>query len=553
MIPILFKGDATNFNTNGIGRLRDCLSCEVVEERNGVFELSMTYPTNGIHYNDIKVSNLIVVKPNQKQDRQAFEIYEITKPINQIVTVKANHISYRQSYIPVIPFIATGIQNALSGLNTNAVETSPFTFWTDVDNDVTSYNQSITKSMRACLGGSQGSILDTFSGSGTCEYEWDNFNVKLWKYRGSNNGVQLRFRKNITDLEQNETIENTITGVLPIWNNQDQTISLRGDIQYSPNVDDYPNHRTVVLDLSAEFEYAPTVAQLNQARTRYLGVAIVNPQTNIKVSFVDLSNMSLYEDVSVLERVNLCDTVKVIYSPLNVSFDSKVIKTTWDVLKDRYSQIEIGNPRSNIAKTISDNVGDISSLKLSNNKLVSVTQTIDRELGEVQTTVASVEERTGATETNIANMQISVNGIQTQVSQTQSNLVNNYATKSEVSQSVSSLSTTIQQTAQDISLTISDVQSTISDQGEQITTLETYIKATNRGLEIGRNTDNVTAVLGNNELGFYNESQNKLAWLNTDDGLGASALSIGNANTPSNRWRVITRQNGSHLTLTRHT
>lgn len=550
MIPILFNGSRTSFSTNGIGRLTDTISCEVTEERNGIFELVMTYPTNGIHYSDIKVTNLIVVKPNQTQERQAFEIYEISKPIDQIITVKANHISYRQSFIPVQPFIATGIANALNGLSTNALETSPFTFWTNIDNTETTYNQSIVKSMRACLGGSQGSILDTYSGSGTCEYEWNNFETKVWTHRGSDNGVQLRYRKNISDLEQTETVENTVTGVLPVWTNNDDTVSFHGDIQYSANVDDYPNHRTVILDLSSEFESTPTVQELNQARQRYIARAVIHPEKNIKVSFVDLTQTSEFENIAVLETVNLCDTIKVIYPPLGISYDAKVIRTVWDVLKGSYTEIEIGTPKSNIARTIADNLGDIKSLKLTNNKLVSVTQTIDRELGEVQTTVASVEEKADTAVSTTSQLQIDLSGIQTQVTDTQTSL-ENYATKDELAQTSSSLSTSISQTAENITLNINSINNTVTEQGNQLTELNSYFDFSNTGLTIGKSDSEVKLALENDELSF-NDNTNKLAWLDSSDGLGASALSIGDANTQANRWRIFTRSNGSHLTFTRH-
>lgn len=182
----------------------------------------------------------------------------------------------------------------------------------------------------------------------------------------------------------------------------------------------------------------------------------------------------------------------------------------------------------------------------------SIETKVDRELGEVTTTVASVQEQQATIQENVSTIQQTTSSIQTQVSQTQTDLENNYATKNELSSSVSSLSTTIEQTAQDITLTISDVQDIISTQGQQITTLETYIRATSRGLEISRSSDEVTMVLSNTELGFFNKANTKLAWLDSADGLGASALSIGDANTASNRWRVFTRQSGSHLTFTRH-
>lgn len=561
MIPRLLNANVTDFTQVGIP-LTDTEYCKVKEERNGVFELELRVATTTPYFEELEVGKIIVAKPNHDQGLQAFEIYEITRPILQRVTVRANHISYRTSFIPVKPFSCTGITETLNGLITNSMETNPFTFNTTITNEQSSYNQTAPASLRSRLGGTEGSVLDVFGG----EYKWDNFTINLLLHRGQNNGVELRVGKNISDLEQTANMENIVTGALPYWSNEDETEFFYGDVQYSSAVSEYDYKRTVVLDLSDQFETAPTSSQLNSAAVEYLSQTNLGiPNKNIKLSFVDLADTDEYMD-SPLERVNLCDIVSVIYTPLNINYNAKVISLTFDVLAERTLEVEVGDSKSTISKTITDLVGDVSSVVKTGKKLVSVTQKIDRELGEVSTTVASVQEQqeqmqdnlesTNNTITtiqeNVSSVQQTTTNIQTQVSQTQTDLQNNYATKDELSSSVNSLSTTINQTAQDITLTITDVQSILNEQGSQITTLETYIRATSRGLEISRSSDEVTMVLSNTELGFYNKANTKLAWLDSADGLGASALSIGDATTASNRWRIFTRQSGSHLTFTRH-
>lgn len=547
MIPRLLPADTTNFNTAGIS-LTDTISCTVTEERNGVFTLEMVVATTTPYFDRIKEGMLIVAKPNHTQTLQAFEICKISRPILQRVTIYANHISYKQSFIPVEPFSCTGITATLQGLVNYSLETNPFTFNTTITNETSTYNQIEPASLRSRLGGTEGSVLDVFGG----EYLWDNYTTSLLLHRGADNGVELRVGKNIINLEQNTELDNVVTGVLPYWSDSEDNTHYYGDIQYNTDVNKYAYHRTVVLDLSDEFETAPSVDMLNRAGQEYVNQANIGlPATNITLSYVDLADTEEYKD-SILERTNLCDTVNVIYTPLNISYKAKIVKLVFDVLGERTLSVEVGEARSTISKTISDLVGDVSSVVKTGKKLVSVTQKIDRELGEVTTTVASVQEQQATIQENVSTIQQTTSSIQTQVSQTQTDLENNYATKNELSSSVSSLSTTIEQTAQDITLTISDVQDIISSQGQQITTLETYIRATSRGLEISRSSDEVTMVLSNTELGFFNKANTKLAWLDSADGLGASALSIGDANTASNRWRVFTRQSGSHLTFTRH-
>ena len=179
-------------------------------------------------------------------------------------------------------------------------------------------------------------------------------------------------------------------------------------------------------------------------------------------------------------------------------------------------------------------------------------QTSDYTIVDLQNGLDGANAQITTLNANVSNISQTAQEIQSQVSATQTTLATDYATKEQLNQSVNSLSTTISQTAQNITLTITDVQEVITAQGSQITTLQTYIQATSRGLEIGRTNDDVKAVLGNSELAFYNNANQKLAWLNSDEGLGASGLSIGSATTANQRWRIFTRQNGSHLTFTRH-
>ena len=119
--PILYNATETDFSHNGLGILGDCASCEVTEEANGSFELAMTYPMDGIHYEDIADRAIIKAKADQFRDPQLFRVYAVSKPMSGIVTVLAEHISYDLSGIPVKPFSADSVALALSRLKSNAV------------------------------------------------------------------------------------------------------------------------------------------------------------------------------------------------------------------------------------------------------------------------------------------------------------------------------------------------------------------------------------------------------------------------------------------------
>ena len=356
MIPTLYTPGATTFTTNGRGRLSDAISCYVEENRNGSYELEMVYPVEGIHFSDITHSCIITAKPADGKDTQPFRIYRISSPIDGKVTINAEHISYQLTHIPVNPITTeqTSCAQALQALKTNAAEPCPFTFWTDKTSQGSFYVKE-PKSIRAKLGGTEGSILDAFGGG---EYEWDGYTVKLYQHRGADNGVTLRYGKNITDIEQELNIANTITGIYPYWKGQDGTggetvVILPEKVIHHANAANFPYQRTVELDCSEKFQTQPTIAQLRAYATQYMSdTGIGVPKVSLNVSFVALWQTEEYKLIAPLERVNLCDIVTVIFEKLGISATAKVVRTRFDVLKDRYEEIELGDARTSLAQAI---------------------------------------------------------------------------------------------------------------------------------------------------------------------------------------------------------
>lgn len=366
MKPILFAKTETIFTSNGLGRLSDCFSAVVSEERNGAYELEMEYPITGIHFDEIENGSIIGAKPADGKSIQPFEVYKITKPLNGVVKIYAEHISYRLNRIPVLPYSAQNCLLALQGLKTNAAEPCPFDFYTDKLIDGEWVNPA-PASIRERLGGTDGSILERFQG----EYEFDCWDVHLWTHRGTDNGVVIRYGKNLTELEQETRIDETVTGILPFYQNED--VQIIGDVQYSANANNFPYHRTVVIDFSQEFQREgaesepPTKAELEQAAIDYIDRNNIGvPSVNLKISFVALWQTEEYRNLAALERVNLCDTITVQFDKLGVSATAQVIKTKFDVLLERYDSIEVGDPVNNLSNAITDISDNITETAVNN-------------------------------------------------------------------------------------------------------------------------------------------------------------------------------------------
>lgn len=345
MIPVLYEQNETKFLSNGIGRLADAIFCEVEEELNGMYELTLTYPKDGQYAQELTERRFILAKPNQTANPQPFRIYKVTKQMKKIV-VNAQHLSYDLNGFPVEPFTATGVVPTLTGMVSNSMMLNPFTTWTDISNSTSQYSQTIPQSFRERLGGVRGSILDTFGG----EFEWDGYVVKLHAHRGSDNGVTIRYGKNLTDFDNERSNEAFYTGALAYWEKDDDVIY--GSIQYITDHASYPNERILILE--TDFDDPPTTGQLdNYAQDYIVNNNIGLPfRDNLKVNFVPLWQTEEYKNIAPLERVSLGDTVHVIYEDFNVSM--KVIHYYFDVLVERYTEMELGTKKASLAQTITD-------------------------------------------------------------------------------------------------------------------------------------------------------------------------------------------------------
>lgn len=363
MIPILYKADAVDFSTFGIGALSECTLCEVTEERNGAFECTLKYPVTGRLFAELKNERLIKAKPNDTSKEQLFRIYRITTPINGIVTINAQHISYDLSNIAELMWSSALISPslAMSRLFTKTATTHNFKCSTDFSS-AKPFSVSKPKSVRACLGGSEGSMLDLWGG----EYEWDNFNVILHSKRGKDNGVVIEYGKNLTDMEQDNDFTDVYTDVLPyavFSDDSTEKVITLSEITL-PIIDNPTRQKTLIKDFTEFFEDKASINE-NSLRNKAKNFIKANPlgveTPTLTVAFEPLWKQPEYS--AILERVSLCDTVTIRHSALGITAKSKVIKTVYDSLAEKYVSITLGSAKSNFVNTIGDVKKEISNVK----------------------------------------------------------------------------------------------------------------------------------------------------------------------------------------------
>lgn len=357
MIPILLKQDAKT----KIGWLAEAISCRCTEERNGIYELELQYPMLGTYAADLIIDRYIKAKPNSTGDNQLFHIRKVSKPINGMFTVSCDHVSYALSGYPVSTVSASGnAQVAINAVLTAAKnQLGKDTGFSAAPTDI-ALSSSISLanvSARAALGGVQDSILQIYGG----EYEFDNYTIKLHKSRGQDRGVRISYGRNMTDLKCEIDMDSAYTGIYGYVKNDDVDLKSYVSVTNSSGI----NAKTLIRDFSSDFSGDEiTQAKLDSAVSAYVAKNDINsPSVSMTVSFVDLSQSPEYASFSALEAVNLCDTVKIYHKDLDIDIKVKVIKTTYDVLRERYTSIELGSPRANFADVIRQTVQEAADAK----------------------------------------------------------------------------------------------------------------------------------------------------------------------------------------------
>lgn len=377
MQPILYKSNTTKAefeNNNGLGFFNQCTKCVVTEERNGLYELSMTIlPTDRLS-KAVAVGMFIKVKSNPHDSPQIFEIYSMSVT-DKSIEINAQHVKY----------IANGnvISEAFTATGTPVNVWNGFEYLLALDN-VFEFESDITTSLKVIaakdrpvrlgemLGGIDGSFLDTYGG----EYHYDNFKIKLLKSRGIETGVCLRYGSNISSYKQDSDINTVYTHFLPYayvsvedtnGNAKDYQMAVTLDLINLEN-DSLTYQRALAYDFSDEFSedkllvplsggaplnWSDLRNKLDSISQKYIQTnytALTEISTNITVDIAD--------ELKKLSDCKLCDTVGIYYEPLDVTAKAKIIKTEYDSLNEKYSKIELGSVKKTIADLFSGkNIG----------------------------------------------------------------------------------------------------------------------------------------------------------------------------------------------------
>ena len=358
MIPILFDRNQTDFTTNGIGSLSECTSAVCTQELAtedglGVYEIDLSYPMTGLHFEDLEYGKIIYAQPEAGKKPQPFEIYYISKPMSGQIAIRARHLALsRLKLIPISQFASSSrtATGAFQAIRDNALVTFPFTFETDIQTsaefgtEIPATAYDLLLQMRTIYGG---------------EFEFDEYAISLKRARGADHGYEIRYGKNLLDLKQESNIENTYTGCVVYWRGTTSSstdVTVRSDVHRSQNAASFAFDRIEIVDASHEIQEIPAKADLDALAAEYVtqrnyGVPIVS----VTISFINLADTEEYRQLASLANINLADVVTVVFPRLNVNAVSEVTQTEYNILRESYDSINIGEIKMTLSDTIARN------------------------------------------------------------------------------------------------------------------------------------------------------------------------------------------------------
>ena len=311
------------------------LKAKVHKQDNGDFYLDVEAP---LSYIDYLVPNNIIVA-NTPQGDEPFRITNVENTRTKI-KIKAYHVFYdSKNYLIQDSYVVDkNCNDALDHLNSSTDNTSPFTTISDITK-IASY-RCVRKSLYEAIQ----VLLERYGG----HLYRDNWTIGIKANIGQDNGVTIRYGKNLKDIKATYNWDNVCTKLMPVGkdglllNASDPTASvfLESTTQY-----EIPYTKSLNFDQSniVEDDYKDDQGVLDvDAYT----LALVNDlaeqgQNYLQTNSVPVVNYTLSANVEKVSDIG--DTIEVVDEKLGINITTNIISYEYDCILDKYTQIEFGN------------------------------------------------------------------------------------------------------------------------------------------------------------------------------------------------------------------
>lgn len=312
------------------------LKAVVKKKDNGDFYLDLEAP---LSYIEDLTSNKIIVA-GTPQGEQAFRISKVEKTRTKI-KLKAYHVFYdSENYLIQDSYVVDkNCNDALDHLNNSTDNTSPYTTISDITK-IASY-RCIRKSLYEAIQ----VLLERYGG----HLYRDNWTIGIKANLGQDNGVTIRYGKNLKDIKATYNWDNVVTKLLPVGKDglllnaldPSASVYLESATQYQ-----IPFTKTVTFDQSqiSEDDYKNTTTgelDVNAYTQALINDLAEQGQNYVETNSIPVVNYTLSANVEKISDIG--DTIQVEDEKLGISILTNIISYEYDCILDKYIQIEFGN------------------------------------------------------------------------------------------------------------------------------------------------------------------------------------------------------------------
>ena len=340
MIRVFSPNDRI-FTSNGDAVIRP-FRAKVHKEDNGKFYLNIEAD---ISYVDILTANRIIVA-DTPQGAQAFRIKNPEKTKHKI-TIKAPHISYdAENYVIADSYVVDkNCNDAMDHLNRATDNPSPF----QVVSDITMVNSY--RCVRTSLYDAFSTVVERWGG----HFVRDNYRFGIMRTIGRDNGVTVRYKKNLKEMTCTTNWDDVVTKLMPVGKDG---LMLDEVYLYSKTQYDIPFTKVVSFNQNIDQDlYKDADGNLDEVAynnalvedLRKQGQAYVDENCVPKVNYTLKANVEKLTDIG--------DAIEVIDEPMSVDITTHVISYEYDCILEKYTELEFGN----FQQKVSDLMGTVSS------------------------------------------------------------------------------------------------------------------------------------------------------------------------------------------------
>lgn len=337
----VYESSENSFNHNGLKILHP-KKCDVFKEDNGDYYIELEDSTDNISYYQ---ANMIIKCPTPFPEGS--QLFRVVNPEikNNYIYVKAKHIYFdTKNYIIFDNYIVDKNCNyALNHLNSNTDKLSPFTTTSNIN------TLSTFRCVRNSLEEGINTVIERWGG----HLVRNNFNISILDEVGADRGIQIKYSKNLKELKVNENWDDVVTKILPVGKNG--LLLPEKYIELEEELYDIPFTKVISFDQELERDdYSSDEEYTNALTTDLRNKATVYLEDNKlpKVNYSLSANLDYITDVG--------DTVYLEHPKIKLALKINVISVKYDVIAQRFKNIEFGNFKNSL-KSLIQNVNKVAS------------------------------------------------------------------------------------------------------------------------------------------------------------------------------------------------